>query len=352
MYLQFVAIVSTYFVKFRGFANSASQSGVSIGGLVMPPFLTYLFQQYGYTSTYVLIAAFHFNVAVFGSFLWPISFFKRKSHVKKEQMQPLIVVKGDKPDIMDTKNGTVDTQLSRKLTQDNHNVYTRQTSDLPMHPVTRIRREIDTRIHEPRPRSALFLALSNSSLFTSPVARYASTDLISSSLLDVTQHRTRDIDTTNNPKEPKQSRNVVKRILLKVFDVRLLTKMEFLYYLACNFFLCAGSATCTLFLPQLCKDHNISLQTAAWIVAGTNVLELISRFVFGYISDKKWCHRSTILSLASIIIGIAAQSSYMLTSLSTIIMYSIVAGFLQGVYFSLYATVILDILEMEEYKVT
>lgn len=43
-----VYIVTSYFVRLRGFANGFCISGSAIGAIVLPPFLQYLLDHFGY----------------------------------------------------------------------------------------------------------------------------------------------------------------------------------------------------------------------------------------------------------------------------------------------------------------
>lgn len=43
-----IFIVTSYFVKYRGFANGVAISGSCLGSMFLPPFLGYLIDNYGY----------------------------------------------------------------------------------------------------------------------------------------------------------------------------------------------------------------------------------------------------------------------------------------------------------------
>lgn len=137
----------------------------------------------------------------------------------------------------------------------------------------------------------------------------------------------------------------------RLLDINLLRRKEFLYLSASNFLLGAGTASAMAFVPQHCQDRGISEETVGWIVSGCLMLEVMSRITFGVIADKKWCHRSTMMGVSAILLGLTAQMSYLMTSLTSILVYSIVSGFLQGQYYSLYVVVMLDVLDEKDLKV-
>lgn len=50
-----IFIVTSYFVKYRGFANGVAISGSCLGSMFLPPFLGYLIDNYGYKYIYTVI---------------------------------------------------------------------------------------------------------------------------------------------------------------------------------------------------------------------------------------------------------------------------------------------------------
>lgn len=43
-----IFIVTSYFVKYRGLANGIAISGSALGSIILPPFLRFLLETYGY----------------------------------------------------------------------------------------------------------------------------------------------------------------------------------------------------------------------------------------------------------------------------------------------------------------
>lgn len=353
MNLQFMAMVGVYFVKKLGFANSISQGGVSIGGLVLAPLLTYLFEEYGYTGTYIFMAGFHLNVAIAGALLRPLSFYDR-SKKKSVEKKPLLQEPKESTEAKNTDGG-----VPQKQTNGFQHVAmaTDKTIGIEMSgsngDVTYRRRcfsEHKPEVNGQEARNELSASLK--SLFDLDSPRFATSD-INSSIVDLTISKltVRKSDDSFQDETKRTVCQTLLRLLSRLFDRKLLSKPEFLYYLLATFFLCAGSTSATAFVPQHCIDLGIDKQTVAWIVGGISILELISRVLLGVIADRNWCHRSTLMAGAALGIGIVAQLSHFMTSLGTIIAYSAVAGFLQGVYWSLFAVVILDILSVKELKV-
>lgn len=356
-------IISEYFVQKRGLANNVGNCGVSLGAIVLAPVVTKLFEAYSYTGTYIILTGLNLQLFIIGCLFRPISFYKRVS-----SPQPFIEIDNEKDVVTkDSKinfkrNGTNPPTLlqMRLLGKDHRNAQTefkRQLSEIESESRLQIRRRRTVSESETgnplQPHAA-----EHSSLFNSTLARFASTDVVNNSLLDLTltgskqdfNHRNA-IDTSDESRTCIQSfRRTVINSLKRLFDTKLLSKIEFQYFLVCNVFLCSGSGLVSAFLPPLAFENGVSNDMVALMVSVLSIVEFFSKFVVGYISDKKWCHRSTLIAIASFILGVAAQFLHFTTTFSTIMIYAVISGLLQGVYFSLFVVVILDILSFDEFK--
>ncbi|XP_050428701.1 monocarboxylate transporter 13 isoform X2 [Adelges cooleyi] len=67
-----IFIVTSYFVKYRGFANGVAISGSCLGSMFLPPFLGYLIENYGFRTAVLLLGALTLNVWVGASLYHPV----------------------------------------------------------------------------------------------------------------------------------------------------------------------------------------------------------------------------------------------------------------------------------------
>ncbi|OAD55560.1 Monocarboxylate transporter 5 [Eufriesea mexicana] len=67
-----VYIVTSYFEKLRGFANGLCISGSAIGTIVLPPFLQYLLDCFGYRGAVLIMGAITLNTLVCGLLYHPV----------------------------------------------------------------------------------------------------------------------------------------------------------------------------------------------------------------------------------------------------------------------------------------
>ena len=67
-----VYIVTAYFEKLRGFANGLCISGSAIGTIILPPFLQYLLDSFGYRGAVLIMGAVTLNTLVCGLLYHPV----------------------------------------------------------------------------------------------------------------------------------------------------------------------------------------------------------------------------------------------------------------------------------------
>ena len=82
IYLPIVSTINTYFNKYRGLANSVFTSGSSLGGLIFGPIYTALFEEYGYTGTFLILSGIFFNIMITGVLMRPIEFYAKRNKTR------------------------------------------------------------------------------------------------------------------------------------------------------------------------------------------------------------------------------------------------------------------------------
>lgn len=79
MYLPSIVIVNQYFDTKRGLATGIADSGSGIGGMVLPPLVTWLMNQYGWKGATVAFGVLCLLGIIFGCFMVPLKPGKQKS---------------------------------------------------------------------------------------------------------------------------------------------------------------------------------------------------------------------------------------------------------------------------------
>ena len=130
-YLPIVSTINTYFNKYRGLANSVFTSGSSLGGLIFGPIYTALFEEYGYTGTFLILGGIFFNIMITGMLMRPIESYTKRNktrvygdeHNKDETKEKLMTDNGFKAEgINERLTQSVDTPVvneNRKSSKEN-----------------------------------------------------------------------------------------------------------------------------------------------------------------------------------------------------------------------------------------
>ena len=403
-------MLGVYFEKHRGIANSISVVGVSIGGLAFAPLVTAMFEVYAYTGTFLIVSGILFHLLISGALLRPTEFYT-KARIKKIKAKTRCRIESDyenkKPLLINNETSEetiIDPSLSlenfvseqEKPSKDNNfkatntplykivtSNFLRMTAsqELPVkrkdfleeslleinrHRASSVGTNWRRQKTESQSRSKSSLTENFVEKFDNSLsARLASSDVMSASLLDI-----------NAPKQPKHKLDNGRKkeindnarkengsyfvklkydildFLSVIFDFKLLKNPVFCHFLLCAGLMCVGVALTITFVPPLAKDLHISGSDTAFLISVNNVIDIVSRIVFGVISDRGWVRRSTILGFTALAIGIPSHFVGLLHSYNSLLVYGVILGMFQGVYFALYAVVIVDYLKLDNLKST
>ena len=152
--------------------------------------------------------------------------------------------------------------------------------------------------------------------------------------------------------ETKQNMQKVRTCLSKMIDIETLKNTSFIYYLVANIFLCAGNSLVPGYLPPHAFEMGVSADRISWMISGAAIIDLISRPILGYVSDTGWVRRTTMISVASGLLGIASQFLFVMSTFETILPFALVIGMGQGIYYSLFVVVLLEIIDLKYLKVS
>ena len=400
-------MLGVYFEKHRGIANSISVVGVSIGGLAFAPLVTAMFEIYAYTGTFLIVSGILFHLLICGALLRPTEFYTkaRSKRIKAknkfmtesdhENEKPLLVNNETSEEFkmtdstMSLENFASDKEKQSKdkiFKSTNTSLYKlvasnllRMTAsqELPVRnkllleePLLEINRQRALSVGASWQRQKTE-SQSKSSLIENSVekfdhslsARLTSSDVMSTSLLDINTPKQlkeefdnggkgNTDDTTRKGSLCFRLKHDIVAFLSVIFDFKLLKNPVFCHFLLCAGLMCVGVGLTIAFVPPLAKDLQISGSDTAFLISVNNIVDILSRVVFGIISDRGWVRRSTILGLTAVAIGIPSHFVGLLHSYNSLMVYGVILGMFQGVYFALFAVVIVDYLKLENLKST
>ncbi|XP_045210172.2 monocarboxylate transporter 12-B-like [Mercenaria mercenaria] len=352
-----VTMVSLYFEKRRGLANSLAVSGGPVGGVIFASLITKLLPSYGYQGCVLILAGILLNGCVSGALFRPASFYTEKMYRRRiekdaesQELFPSSNKINDKykyPDIetidpaerndMDLQaqisiSASVNLELIKKLNKTSEDKSKEECKG------QKKRSYSFDDIHQKQRSEVLCSRMKHS---------YPG--------IEVSVEDIRQTSFDRNEREKTANRPVggVKMILYNLSEscnYKLLTNPLFLAIMLQGSFVSSGTVVAPTFSVPYAKDMNVSAEDLATLVTTQSCVDFFSRIIIGYISDKGWLRRSTIVGIASIIVSVSSCLLRLYTSYNLLLGYSIVLGLVSGVYFALYTVVLIDYLSLANFQ--
>ena len=364
-----LSMVGTYFDKRRGLANSIAVSGGSLGSLIFAPLLTSLFEHYGYSGAMLIVGSWFLHGWVTGALFRPPTFYTKKrellgSSVNGTDMHAV----SDGITCEENSNSNISRKAGRKHVLKRQDSIDMTESALSLLTVKEIstdggrrrastfsegdtRNRISDYFYKPNKihaRSHISLILNK--IVDSNVGKYASSEYFAGSLMDIpVAFKDKDYSSSVTGYTSTKPKSIFKT-LYKLFDFSLFKNPVFVILIIAEGLLCAISALGPVFLAPHAKDLGISPTGIATFLTVFSALDLCSRITIGIIADRGWLRRSTIIGISGCVLGISAQFLRFYYNYKWIMVYAVVLGLFSGVYFSLFAVVIVDYLTLSKLK--
>ena len=265
--LPTLSIIGIYFDKHRGLATSLYSGAASVGGLILAPIVTTLFDRYGFSGTMLIVGGLFLNIFVTASVMRHPSWFKRRHRkiIDSEVTEKLLfdqTIKANDEVSNCASNGPEDYKLYNQNTVDNSSAL----------------EKTEANTDESKGKVCLFVKIN---------------------FFDA---------------------------LIAAFDVKLLKDLLFLLYLAMAFNLVAGMILVFIFLPPFAKDNGLSYDQIAMMISAMACADFISKIVGGFIADRKWLQRSTLLAIAALATGSLCHLARFYTSYPSVMIMPIIMG--------------------------
>lgn len=377
-----LTMIGQYFDKRRGLANSIAVSGGSLGGLLFAPLIIHLLSIYGYQGCILIIAGILLNGCVSGSLFRPMSYFTERTARKATQegvddieethtLIQSIPIRKDVAEHIAERKTNISNVVQSILEQDGVSagelVYDSKTNAGIAKPeclrefITNSRERCNSanntdyllrkRDQSTTRRQRTFTETSidhvMDSISQSKVAKYASSEYITGSILDLAVVS---VDVTEIEGEIGHDENKIKGCLyscMNIFDFKLFKIPVFLAFIASASLTCPGTVLCTLYIAPYARDIGVSVDKVATLITVFSAVDLCSRILVGFIADRGWVRRSTIVSISSMAVSVSAHLLRFYTSYKLLVVYAVILGLFSGVYFSLYVVVIVDYMTFE-----
>ncbi|XP_045200121.2 uncharacterized protein LOC123554208 [Mercenaria mercenaria] len=405
-----LAIIGVYFNKHRGLANSIFTAGGSVGGLIFAPVTVKLFDEFQYTGAILIISGLLMNIWVSALLMRPIeSYSKKKTHLKDKDTNitedgKLLLKENTEKHYIGSTKLTFD---EIKLESDVFHSDVKSQSDLLNHShvkttnftrmqsydpgmvnqisqgsplLFRVRAHsfgnLKRTISDDKHRYEKYDSQSNinhiknvlkgviDAISRSQVALYTNSGGICGSFIDLnippTEESSKDyvvisdkdtIDTKVNEVECCSNiKSCIFSVLCTVFDLGLLRNPVFITYLLMAFFMMSGLLLVPVYIPTHAKDIGISNEKIGLLISLMAVIDLVSKVTMGVVADRQWIKRSTILVIATFVLGTASHLMRFVNSFPTMIIFTVIAGACCGQYMSVYAVLLMEVIGPEKFK--
>lgn len=325
-----LVVLSSYFNKRRGFANSISTVGGSIGSLVFPKIIQLLIEAYGLQGALLMVAGILFNHLIVVALLRPLP--KNPESIKQTAEEYLLLHSEDSPvELVEISESNLNENYIIEnngaandgdiLTSDSKVVCQSETNGDPLaKSKEKIKQEKDNSVFLPQATDRV------KEFSGSAIDIYTSTSNIAWSLHDLKKRNDAESEVSN------KSKCCTKESCLKVVDFELMKNHQLQLVLFVAFFCIFGSALTITYIPPFARDHNISEENIAILVMIAGAFDIVSRFSVAWVADSKRIKRTHIVGITLLLSGSTALLNSFFTNFVSFAVYSGVFGLFGTVY--------------------
>lgn len=364
-----LTMVSLYFEKRRSLANGIANSGGPVGGLIFAPLITKLLSSYGYQGCVLIIAGILLNGCVSGALFRPtfpndvrseIEFPLDKSENEEESLQSLF----SRAESFQEKQERQETQFEQLEDVPINIADARDNLDVDVQNEFRLSYGMDEvqedgcRTFDPQEINVLKYLTNDETSYH--IRSLNSTHACDNNILQskITSNNENlyqkasfdDADESNICKHKRFPYLQYNRVKAKLHNCKLIRNPLFYAFLIQGALICSGIVVAPIFIAPYAKDIGISVDDIATLVTTQSCIDLVSRVVIGYISDKGWIRRSTIVAISTFVVSLFSCLLGFFTNYTLLLCYSIILGLVSGVYFALFAVVLIDYLTLDNFQ--
>ncbi|XP_050412127.2 monocarboxylate transporter 6 isoform X2 [Patella vulgata] len=377
-----IVLIGRYFKKRLALANSIANAGVSAGAVVMPILISYLLEEYGLRGSLIVLGGVMSQVIVCAAlYRSPEQSTDPDENLKVnpadfkslESFYNLGEYASSKLDMrQDSVNSDADTDFRDRVNSNTPKIITNKFlfreraysnrsdkvhSESTPNPTELMNKHILRNQSVENGNSVnnrkRFISESNHAITTdiieslsrSKMLMYASDpNLVYASVLDLKQGN-KHAQTTAEEKPKTSFLSKLKNIL----DLSLFKNSMF--WIAAGFTPLAmcGAALAGAFIPALAGEIGLNDSQASLLLTVSGAIDIVSRLVPGILSEFKILKKQYMVIIALSILGIVFQFSSYFDNFVLLMVFSSIYGLFGGVYFSLLAVIIIDLLGFENF---
>ncbi|CAG2185988.1 unnamed protein product [Mytilus edulis] len=342
-----LVVLSSYFDKRRGFANSFSSIGASIGSLVFPKIIQVLIDVYGLQGALIFVSGILFHNLIVAMLLRPLP--------------PLIETAGSIEGNIEKEELLKYTNKEAELSQSVHSKSAKEKKhsngdikDLGFGPNQNISSSIeekssqilndkeDEKLKQLEETFGISYNEKNlnmtKELCRSSLDLYTSTGSISCSIHNLSKNEKVGVSRCSQSK----ATCCTKTSLTSLIDFKLLKnhKLQLVLFVA---YFCIFSCGLTItYIPPFARENNTSDEEIAIIVMLFGACDVVARFSVAWISDSKKIKRTNILGITLLITGTVTMFNSFFTNFTSFAMFCVVNGLFGSIYFPFVPLLLVD----------
>ena len=343
------AMIGIYFNKHRGLANSIYLGAGAIGGLTFAPVVTTLFEKFGFTGAMMIFSALLLHSQVVTALMRPPSWWVKAECVKTsknldEAEECSIEKSGDeikKSDCM------IKTKIGDQLQRPWKLPFKVATLSKSMDEINRLKEKGSSSVpvsnlfnrNGTKSTSQIYINLKadrdldeleklNSVVSASGEGHFGSLVAVNTPELKEDLSKTAISNTEMRPTEKSSCISGVKKnfymVLTTISDRDLLRNVVFIHLSIMGFLASFGMSLIPTFIPTYASERGVPYSKIAIILSVNAGVDLTAKLISGYIADRKWLRRTTILGFAALATGTMCHMSRLFTTFTLILTMTII----------------------------
>ena len=315
-HLPCTIVLGEYFEKRRGLANAVANLGASVAGIMWPPLIVYLLEQYDLRGTLIIIGGVYLHFIPVGLIMRDLELTEKGSTDKRNRKQT-----GNDCYINKTFT-TADEDLSQNV-----EVESGRNSSMQKGNVIGLAQDKGAPDDLPEHTSE--------NIFTIPEPKLDSTN---------------NLETDRTPCKKNNKENFIFKILKTIFDASLLQNKCFLLLMASSFLIAAPSAIPITYIPPFGSDRGLEINQLGYIVTISGASAIVGNIIFIFISDTTKVRRHHMLTIAMTANGVICLFSSLFTNFASLAVFGVLHTIFGEAYFCLINVLVVDFLGMDKMK--
>ncbi|XP_056006682.1 uncharacterized protein LOC125659089 [Ostrea edulis] len=336
-HLPCTLMLGKYFEKRRGMANVVANVGGSIGGLVLPSLVVYLFDEYGLQGTLIIVGGVCLHFLPIGLLMRPI---------EREEVTLQDTKEKENGDVTEeTKTFEKLLESNERLHKDNDNEYEAQ-ENLIESKYSHYKR------FNAKGRSNSFPREENSedgmNRQVKPIELFGSSADISVTMsLERVYPRNSNLEVDMVSINGENQRSRCMKILYTIFDFSLLKNRKFMLLFSSSFLVAAASTIPITYIPPLAIDRGLQPDMIGYLLTVSGASDLLGKFLLLFIADNKNIQRHHVMTIAMTANGVLCLMTAFYTEFASLAVFGILNGILGGVYYSLINVLLVDFIGLK-----